>query len=186
MSRAAFLDRDGVINRKPPEGEYVTRWEELHLLPDVASAILSLNQAGFRAIVVTNQRCIAKGLVSAADVETMHQRMCAELAAKGAKIEKIYYCPHETSPLCSCRKPSPGMLLQAARENGIDMKHSWMIGDSEIDVKAGKSAGCMTARVLSTNESDNSCPDIVGSSLIEVVTKMLSYAPSVGIPTTSK
>lgn len=178
MSRAVFLDRDGVINRKPPNGEYVTRWEEMQLLPDAANAIRLLNRAGFLTIVVTNQRCIAKGLLSAPNLEAMHQQMCDELAEKSAKIDKIYYCPHEINPRCSCRKPSPGMLLQAAQEYGIDLNISWMIGDSDIDVETGKKAGCRTALVVNTNEIHSFNCDIVGSCLLEVVDKLLMIPTS--------
>jgi len=175
MSRAAFLDRDGVINRKPPEDQYVTRWEEMHLFPDVAEAIALLNRAGFRVIVVSNQRCIAKELLPAAALEAMHQRMCEELAARGARIDEIYYCPHEHDPPCSCRKPAPGMLLAAARANDIDLTASWMIGDSEIDVDAGRNAGCRTARVLTNNQTATLDSDVVGTSLLDSVNKLLRW-----------
>ena len=148
MTKGVFLDRDGVINRKPPEGDYVTRWEDFQILPGVTEGIAQLNRAGFRVIVVTNQRCIAKGLITVAELELMHERMLHLLAQAGATISAIYYCPHETEPVCQCRKPAPGMLLEAAREHGIDLGASWMIGDSESDIKAGKNAGCKTARLL--------------------------------------
>ena len=108
-----------------------------------------LNRAGFRVIVVSNQRCVAKGLITAADLESMHQRMCEALGNAGAIIDAVYYCPHEKQPACRCRKPPPGMLLDAAREHDIDLPASWMIGDSEIDVEAGRNAGCKTARLVS-------------------------------------
>jgi D-glycero-D-manno-heptose 1,7-bisphosphate phosphatase len=166
MSRAAFLDRDGVINRKAPEGQYITCWEEMHFLPGVAEAIALLNRAEFRVIVVSNQRCVAKGLLTAAELESMHQRMCDYLARAGAIIEAVYYCPHELEPLCSCRKPAPGMLLQAAREHGIDLAASWMIGDSDIDVEAGRSAGCKTALLLGSDQSADGDADVVAPSLL--------------------
>src|SRR5579863_834524 len=101
MRRAAFLDRDGVINVKAPEGEYVTRWEDMHFLPGVAPAIGMLNRAGFQVIVVSNQRAVAKGLITIAELESMHRRMSAALAKEGAAIDGIYYCPHEmTTPPC--------------------------------------------------------------------------------------
>src|SRR5438552_17892071 len=106
-SRAAFLDRDGVINRKAPGDGYVTRWVEMHFLPDVAKAIALLNRAGFRVIVVSNQRCVAKGLVTAQDLDAMHQRMCDALAVTGAMIAGVFYCPHEEQPPCSCRNTAP-------------------------------------------------------------------------------
>jgi D-glycero-D-manno-heptose 1,7-bisphosphate phosphatase len=173
MSRAAFLDRDGVINRKPQGDGYVTHWEEMHFLPDVARAIALLNRADFRVIVVTNQRCVAKGLIPAAALEAMHHRMCAELAAKGARIDEIYYCPHEEYPPCFCRKPAPGMLLAAARAYDIDLTTSWMIGDSAIDVQAGRNAGCRTALVLTNGGTATLNCDVVGSSLLETVGQVL-------------
>ncbi len=150
MSRAVFLDRDGVINQRPVEGEYVTRWDDFHILPGVAEGIALLNRADFSVIVVTNQRCVAKGLMTEADLQKMHERMTNILARAGANIAATYYCPHEIEPRCDCRKPAPGMLLTAARSRGIDLRASWMIGDSDNDVEAGVNAGCKTARVIAT------------------------------------
>src|SRR5713226_8081108 len=98
MKRAAFLDRDGVINRKLPDGQYVTHWEEMQFLPRVDSAIASLKRAGFRVIVVSNQRCVAKGLLSLCDLDLINRRMLAELAAADAVIDEVYCCPHEKHP----------------------------------------------------------------------------------------
>jgi D-glycero-D-manno-heptose 1,7-bisphosphate phosphatase len=173
MSRSVFLDRDGVINRKPPEGEYVTRWEDMHFLPGVTQAIGLLNRAGFRIIVVSNQRCITKGLLTVRDLDLMHQRMCEEFATAGATIDAVYYCPHENEPPCTCRKPAPGMLLTAARDHKIDLKASWMVGDSDVDIKAGKSAGCQTARLLRPGEIANGQADVVVSSFLEAVEQIL-------------
>src|ERR1035437_7415602 len=122
MNKAAFLDRDGVINRKAPtENEYITRWEEMQILPGVAEAIALLKQAGFHAIVVSNQRCVAKGLLTSDDLDSMHQRMGLELENRGASIDAVYYCPHEEQDCCSCRKPKPGMLFAAADEHQVDL-----------------------------------------------------------------
>lgn len=155
MSRAVFLDRDGVINQRPPEGEYITRWEDFHILPGVAAGIALLNHAGFSVIVVTNQRCVAKGLMTEADLQKMHERMTDVLARAGAKIDATFYCPHEIEPHCDCRKPAPGMLLSSARLRGIDLRTSWMIGDSDNDVEAGVNAGCKTARVIATDATSS-------------------------------
>jgi len=173
MHRAAFLDRDGVINRKAPEGQYVTRWEEMHFLPDAAAAIALLNQAGFLVIVVSNQRCIAKGLVTAAHLDSLHRRMCDALAGAGAIIDGVYYCPHDKQPPCDCRKPAPGMLLTAARANQIDLTASWMIGDSEIDVEAGRNAGCKTVLLVSRGGTGWGNADVVATSLLEAVQRIL-------------
>lgn len=173
MNKAAFLDRDGVINVKAPEGEYVTRWEEVQFLPGVATAISLLNKAELRVIVVSNQRCVAKGLVTSAEVEALHERICRELADIGAVIDAVYFCPHETEPLCDCRKPAPGMLLQAAKEHRIDLGASWMIGDSEVDVAAGKNAGCKTVLLGRHADSSASSPDLLAESLLEATEKIL-------------
>jgi D-glycero-D-manno-heptose 1,7-bisphosphate phosphatase len=165
MIRAAFLDRDGVINRKAPEGQYITRWEEFEFLPRVAEAVALLNQASFKVIVVSNQRCVAKGLLTVENLEVIHRNMVEDLAASGAFIDAIYYCPHDVHPACSCRKPSPGMFFQAAREHQIDLANSWMVGDSDIDIQAGRSAGCRTCRILRRGivpeiEADISAPSL--------------------------
>jgi len=174
MSRAVFLDRDGVINRKAPEGEYVTRWEEMHFLPGADKAIALLNQAGLRVIVVSNQRCVAKGLVTARELESMHERMCAAFAHAGATIDAVYYCPHEVQPPCQCRKPQPGLLLDAARAHDIDLPASWMIGDSDIDVEAGRNAGCKTALLVNGDETRISNADVVAPSLLDAVRQILT------------
>jgi D-glycero-D-manno-heptose 1,7-bisphosphate phosphatase len=175
MKRAVFLDRDGVINRKPPEGQYVTRWEEMQFLPGVAEAIALLTQAGFCVLTVTNQRSVAKGLLTANELESIHRRMCQELASAGAVITEVYHCPHEKKPPCACRKPAPGMLLQAAREHEIDLETSWMIGDSDIDVGAGRNAGCRTVRIVEGDEVG--CADLFAPSLFEAVHKVLALEP---------
>jgi histidinol-phosphate phosphatase family protein len=174
MNKAAFLDRDGVINRKAPtEDEYITRWEEIQILPGVVEAIALLNQADFRVIVVSNQRCVAKGLLTVEELNSLHQRMCSELAAEGAKIDGVYYCPHEEDPPCRCRKPEPGMLFAAAGEHHVDLGSSWMIGDSEKDVEAGRRAGCRTARILRADLSADGKADVIARSLLEAVHQIL-------------
>ena len=172
-SRAVFLDRDGVINWKAPGDGYVTRWEDMRFLPGVADSIALLNQAGFRVIVVSNQRCVARGLVTSQTLDSMHRRMCDWLAASGARIDGVYYCPHEKQPPCSCRKPAPGMLLAAAREHQLDLTASWMIGDSEIDVEAGRNAGCRTIRLLERDEPAKGNADVVAPSLLEATRQIL-------------
>jgi D-glycero-D-manno-heptose 1,7-bisphosphate phosphatase len=173
MKKAAFLDRDGVINRKAPEGQYVTRWEEMEFLPGAREAIRSLNQAGYFVVIVSNQRCVAKGLITTSELESMHARMRREFKAAGATIDAIYYCPHDFQPPCICRKPQPGMILEAARTHELDLAGSWMIGDSEHDVEAGKSAGCMTARLMDDGKSSIGGANVVASSLIDAVSKLL-------------
>lgn len=176
MIKAAFLDRDGVINRNAPEGDYILRWEDVELLPGAIEGIAKLRQSGFSIIVVTNQRCVAKGLIAIPELEKLHQRLTDTLAAAGAPIDGIYYCPHELGQSCECRKPSPGMLKEAAQSRGIDLAQSWMIGDSDIDVEAGKRAGCKTARLAPTEGSKKAIgieATIVAPSLLDAVQEIL-------------
>jgi D-glycero-D-manno-heptose 1,7-bisphosphate phosphatase len=173
MKKAVFLDRDGVINRKAAEGQYVTSWKEMEFLPGVANAIILLRRARFCVIVVSNQRCVAKGLMTLRDLNALNHRMCGELAASGAIVDGVYYCPHDKQPSCNCRKPAPGMLLTAAREHHINLAASWMIGDSDSDVEAGKSAGCKTARLLQHREVASGNADLFAQSLLDATQKIL-------------
>jgi D-glycero-D-manno-heptose 1,7-bisphosphate phosphatase len=173
MKKAAFLDRDGVINRKAPEGEYVTRWEDMEFLPGTREAIRLLNHAGFLVVVVSNQRCVAKGLITTEELEAMHARMCREFHPAGATIDAVYYCPHDYEPPCDCRKPQPGMLLDAARAHDIQLAASWMIGDSDHDVQAGRTAGCRTAQVVADGKSTHGSADLVATSLLDAAHKIL-------------
>jgi len=180
MQRAVLLDRDGVINKKAPEGQYVTSWEEVRILDGAAEAIALLNQTGFKVIVVSNQRCVAKGLISPRELEVLHCRISDELAAAGARIDRFYYCPHDYSDECSCRKPKPGMLLQAALENELELQNSWMVGDSNSDIQAGRNAGCLTALVAQGDHS-GIYADLVASSLLKAA-KLIIAADAANQP----
>ena len=142
--QTVFLDRDGVINRKLPEGQYVTSWQHFHLLPGVPQAIARLNQAGLRVIVVTNQRGIALGLYTAKDVETIHAQLNQLLALSGAHIDAFYFCPHDKRE-CNCRKPLPGLFEQAQKDSPeIQPETSLIIGDSLSDIEFGRNIGMKT------------------------------------------
>lgn len=150
--RTIFLDRDGVVNEKMPEGSYVTTWDEFHLLPGVPEAIACLNRAGLRVIVASNQRGIALGKYSERDVEAIHANLQKLLQAKGAHVDAFYFCPHDKEQ-CSCRKPLPGMFEQARREfPDIDATESVMIGDSLSDIEFGRRLGMKTIFIDGTTE----------------------------------
>ncbi|MFN7949250.1 MAG: HAD family hydrolase [Blastocatellia bacterium] len=141
-----FLDRDGVINRRLP-GDYVRNQSEFEFLPRVKEALRLLTEAGRRLIIVTNQRGIARGLMTETELHALHAWMLAELAEAGAHIAAIYFCPHDNGQ-CQCRKPQPGMLHQAQRDfPDIDPARSVLIGDSLSDMQAGRQAGCRTMLV---------------------------------------
>lgn len=173
MKRAVFLDRDGVINRAAAEGDYIIRWEDFQFFPGVAEAISSLARAGWSVIVASNQRCVAKGLLTVAQLETIHQKMTAELAKRGARLDAIYYCPHEIEPACDCRKPMPGMLLTAAREHQIDLASSWMVGNAQSDIEAGQRAGCRTVRIMDGPPANGDRGDYFARTLLEASEQIL-------------
>lgn len=174
MKKAVFLDRDGVINRSAAEGDYILRWDDFHFLPGVMEAISALRAAGWSVIVVSNQRCVAKGLLQIAELEAIHRKMAGELAKAGAQLDGVYYCPHEKEPPCDCRKPSPGMLFRAAREHQIELAASWMVGDSESDIEAGKRAGCRTVRIISEPPAEGEGSDYFASNLLEASRRILT------------
>lgn len=174
MVRAVFLDRDGVVNRKAPEGCYVTRWEQVKFLPGGADAVKRIREAGFEVIVVSNQRAVAKGLVSETELEFLHLRMWQELFRGEKGFDAVYYCPHDNDPPCGCRKPQPGMLLTAAQDRGIDLGGSWMVGDFESDVEAGRRAGCRTIRIGSPDVRSSTAADELAESLAQAVNVILA------------
>lgn len=136
--RYVFLDRDGVINRKAPEGEYVRDWKSFEILPGVEAALRALNRSGRRVIVLTNQRGIGLGLYTCADVEALHERLRQHLAAHRARIDAFYYCPHDRNQ-CNCRKPAPGLFYQAFRDFPDALpQNSVVIGDSISDIEAAR------------------------------------------------
>jgi D-glycero-D-manno-heptose 1,7-bisphosphate phosphatase len=150
--KTVFLDRDGVINRKMPEGQYVTGWQHFELLPGVPEAIARLNQAGLRVLVVTNQRGIALGLYTAEDVRHIHARLQEELAAHGARIDGFYFCPHDKRE-CNCRKPLPGLFEQAQVDfPEIAPATSLIIGDSLSDIEFGRNLGMRTVFIEGDKE----------------------------------
>lgn len=142
---AAFLDRDGTLNVKAPEGAYVERPDQLRLLPGAARAVRRLNDAGVPVIVVTNQRGIALGLMGEDDLAAVHVRLEDALAdAAGARLDEILHCPHAYDD-CDCRKPRPGLLLEAVRRRpDIDLSGSAIVGDAPSDIEAGRRAGSAT------------------------------------------
>jgi D-glycero-D-manno-heptose 1,7-bisphosphate phosphatase len=135
-----FLDRDGVINEKAPEGDYVKSWSEFRFLPNIADWIKLFNALDRLVIVITNQRGIARGRMSEKDLAEIHGRMCSALAREGARIDDIFYCPHEEGT-CSCRKPRPGLVQRAAEKWDIDISQSLLIGDSDGDMKLAERCG---------------------------------------------
>jgi D-glycero-D-manno-heptose 1,7-bisphosphate phosphatase len=161
-----FLDRDGTVNVKAPEGQYVTSPGDLALVPGAAAAISRLNAASVRVILVTNQRWLS-GLPDVTPYERVHARLEELLAEQGAHLDAAYYCPH-ASGSCRCRKPAPGMLEFAAQERRFSLTESVMIGDRESDIAAGRAAGTATI-LLSAKEKAPSSANYVAVDLAEAV-----------------
>ena len=176
--KAVFLDRDGTINKYVG---FLRNVDEFELMPGVAEAIRKINNSGYLAIVVTNQPVIARGEVTVPELQLIHNKMETLLGAEGAYLDAIYYCPHhphkgyegeipELKIDCDCRKPKPGMLIRAAEDFNIDLSNSWMIGDGENDIKAGKAARCKTA-LIGEGEYGQ---DMTGDSLLTVINALFS------------
>ncbi len=148
----AFLDRDGTINRKAAEGEYVGSPDLMELLPGAAYAVRRLNLAGVLVVIVTNQRGVATGSMTIDDVNAVNGRLVDLLAASGAHVDAVYVCPHGEGD-CGCRKPLPGLLHLAASDHPtIELSRSVLIGDSESDIGAGVAAGVATIRIAASTE----------------------------------
>ena len=170
--KAIFLDRDGTINKYVG---FLRNIDDFELIDGVTEAIRRINQSGYLAIVVTNQPVIARGEVTWEELREIHKKMETLLGKDGAYIDGIYICPHhrdkgfegerpEYKFDCDCRKPKPGLLLQAAHDFNIDLSQSIMIGDSDRDVEAGKNAGCLKSVKVETND---------GEELLEVVKELV-------------
>ena len=150
-SKALFLDRDGVINQKPPDHHYVTSVSQLILLPGIEHAIRRAKSAGFLIIVVTNQRGISRGHLTVDALAQIHDHINHHLKKHRAAIDAFYYCRHDYHHHCNCRKPKPGLILKAAQDFRIDLARSHLIGDSPSDIEAAASAGIPSAHLIPPN-----------------------------------
>lgn len=184
MPRAVFLDRDGVINED--RDDYVKSLHELRVFPYVPEAVRRLNDAGFEVIVISNQQGVAKGLISSESLLAMQDEITRQVTQAGGRIAGFYYCTHMSSDGCACRKPEPGMILQAAKEHGLELEGSFMVGDTGKDIVAGAAAGCKTAAVLtgmltrSNIHKSPRAPDFVAEDLTEAVEWILAQAKAEG------
>ncbi len=142
--KAVFIDRDDTIAQDVP---YCSRPEDLRIFPGVGRSIRKLNEAGYLAVLVTNQSGIGRGYFDEETLGRIHDKLKADLAADGAKLDAIFYCPHRPDEGCGCRKPATGMLEQAVRDLGIDVRSSYVIGDSGNDVAMGQKVGCKCIQV---------------------------------------
>jgi histidinol-phosphate phosphatase family protein len=160
-----ILDRDGTLNVRPREHEYVGSEREFTWLPGAAEALCLLARAGYVLAVASNQRGVARGLITVETLHAIEERIQHELTGRGCKIEAFRYCVHDDADGCDCRKPKPGMIFALARELDLDLRRSWVIGDSTSDIRAGEAAGCRTALIGALPEALT--PDITATSLSE-------------------
>jgi D-glycero-D-manno-heptose 1,7-bisphosphate phosphatase len=183
--RYVFLDRDGVLNRKMPEGVYVTAWAEFEWLPGAEDAIARMNRSGLTVILVTNQRGVALGKLSEAGLNEIHSRLRDHLAGYHARLDGIFYCPHDRDQ-CHCRKPDTGLFEQAMEKfPEANARNSLVIGDSLSDIQAGKRMGMTTlfitgdaARQKAGAATAAREADAVASSLIDAVEMYLGLGSS--------
>ena len=176
---AVFIDRDGTLNE---EVEYLSRPEDVVLVPGAAQAVARLNAAGIPVLVVTNQAGIGRGMYGWPEFQAVTQRIGELLAEAGAHLDGVYAAPHHPLGLGEYRhpdhpdrKPNPGLLLRAAAEHGVDLARSWMIGDKALDLEAGRNAGCRVALVRTGYGGgvDGAHADLVAADLGEAVAMIL-------------
>lgn len=173
---AVFLDRDGVINKKPKEHDYVKKWGEFSFLPNVFAAIKKLNDHNILTIIITNQRGIARGIFTIEYLETIHKNMSKELKKHGVHIDAIYYCPHNYGDNCNCRKPKTGLLEKAAKDYSLKLEDTYFIGDSQIDIETGTKAKCKTILLTKSSNFKNWAfkPDYVTKDLYKAIELILN------------
>ena len=175
VRKAVFLDRDGTINK---EVDNLRRLKDLRILPGAARAIKKINKLGFLAVVITNQPVVSRGWLTEPELDRIHAVLIRRLGRKGAKLDAIYYCPHHKDAqirkyrvLCACRKPNIGLILKAAKKFKIDLKKSFMVGDSTRDILAGKKAKMRTILVKTgyagKDGKYNVKPDFVAKNLMQ-------------------
>ena len=149
-NKAVFLDRDGVLNKN--RDDYVKSTKELEIFSNIGKEILKLKMKGSLIIVITNQSVINREIITIRELEEIHSTIQKFLMKSKTSIDKFYFCPHRPDENCDCRKPKPGLILQAINEFSIDASKSWMVGDSKTDIQAGEKAGCKTI-LLKKNDS---------------------------------
>ena len=147
-----FLDRDGVINHD--SDAYIKHPDELHFIPQSPDAVALLTANGFQVILITNQSAVGRGMISRQTLDDIFKKMTRGVEQAGGRIKDIFFCPHTPDEGCECRKPKPGMILDAVRSHGIDLEHSVMVGDSAKDIECGKNAGCAKTILVKTGKAE--------------------------------
>jgi D-glycero-D-manno-heptose 1,7-bisphosphate phosphatase len=177
MRSAVFLDRDGVIIEN--KMDYVKSWDEVHFLPGVFVALSRLAKSEFAIVMVTNQSAIGRGIITAEDAEKLNEQILVVIKTNGGRIDGWYLCPHRPEDDCTCRKPRPGLLLRAAKEMGLDLRNSYLIGDAASDMEAAQAAGVKGVLVLTglskpESKTNKEVPYLTVSDLNAAVDKILT------------
>jgi len=150
--KAVFLDRDGVINKRPPRADYVKKWEEFEFLPGAVEGLQLLSRNNYDIYLVSNQPGIVRGAMTKEDLDDVQRKLDEELAKYNVKLAGVYFCLHNWDDGCDCRKPKPGLLFQAAREHNLDLSKVVFVGDDERDTEAGEAAGTVNV-FMNSNEN---------------------------------
>ena len=178
MPKAIFIDRDGVINKDPggwTKYDYVTDWKEFFFIPGALEALRILKESGIRVVVISNQAGVNKGYFSREELDTVNKKMVDEIEKEGGRLEEVYYCVHTDEENCDCRKPKTALIDKAAKKYAIELKKTFFLGDTRLDVAAGKKAGAKTILLLSgktTREEAKSWeekPDYIFGDLLDAV-----------------
>ena len=173
--KAIFLDRDGVINKDPGDGDYIKSWKEFEFWPGSVEAIKKLNEKGYEIFVISNQAGVGREIYSQASLDEITKNMLSEIEKQGGRIRSVSYCTHKPDAGCECRKPKTGMIKKATEGLDIDFKNTYFIGDSHRDVGAGNGMGCKTILLLTGKEESSDVknweirPDFIKSDLREAV-----------------
>lgn len=155
MNNAVFFDRDGVINKE--RKDYVKTADELEIYENIIECIKKLKDNKFIIIVITNQSAVNRGLTVHKNIQKIHDKLQSYLKNHGTEIDAFYYCPHKPDEGCACRKPKPGLIINASKDWNINLHSSWMIGNNDSDVLAGKAAGCKSIKI----EDNSHLPDAI-------------------------
>ena len=163
QKKVVFLDRDGTINQD--SADYIKKWSEFNFLPRSIAALCDLTVAGYTLIVITNQSAIPRRLISTAELEFIHTKLKAAVRSGGGKISDIFYCPHMPEDGCDCRKPLPGLIIQAQKKYQIDLAASVMIGDSARDIECAHNAGCGHSILVKTGNYQEAVSSLTAANL---------------------
>ena len=168
MFPAIFLDRDGVLIEN--RADYVKDWSQVKIFPEAIAALSNSNLESYKIVIVTNQSVVGRNIISIETAININDRLVDLIRSQNGRLDGVFICPHHPNAGCNCRKPKPGLLLQAAKELSLDLKRSWMIGDAWSDIQAGQAAGLQGTIIVKTGRGSDqlsmSLPNIIGNYLV--------------------